>query len=102
METSEGTLTLVIPDMVTGVDYIKDNEDEMYNLEDEIDILESYHFREILVVMLLKLAGVHISFVNWYTLTKSIKIRRLRPINRPGVIAVNNLNGMYNVEPDMY
>ena len=63
-------------------------------------MLENNHYLEMLAVMALKLAGIHISFMNFYPLKGRMKT--MRPINAPGVISVKNLNDIYNCTPDEF
>lgn len=102
VQTAKGTWTLTIPDIIEGTRYRRDNEDDMEELEEEVAIFERNHFREMLAVMLLKLADIHISFINWYPLSGKKNFKYLKPINRPDVVSAKSLNEIYNAEPDEF
>lgn len=102
VQTADSTITLTLPELITGSGYDPDDMDDMDDLVSEKHVLESNHYLEMLVVMLLKLSGIHISFINWYALSGSKSIKWMRPINSPNVTNVENLNAIYGVEPDEY
>lgn len=102
VQTAKQTLTLEIPDLLTGSGYSRDKEDDMEAVESEVEILESNHYLEMLAVMLLKLANIHISFINWYSLRPAKETDYMRPINAPDVINVESLNEIYKAVPDEF
>ena len=87
--TSDYLIWKVVPD-----------EDDRFDFEVEVEMLENNHYLEMLAVMALKLAGIHISFMNFYPLKGRMKT--MRPINAPGVISVMDLNDIYNCTPDEF
>lgn len=101
VETSNNRLlTIHIPDFMIGTNYLLDETSDYEQYMAEAYAMQKNHYLEMLAVMALKLAGVHISFVNAYAIDKSIK--PLRPINAPNVPMVNNLNAIYGVVPDEF
>ncbi len=102
VQTKKGTWALTLPDLMTGTGYISTSEEDMEGFEEEVSILERNHYLEMLAVMLLKLAGIHISFINWYPLDGKKSFDYMRPINSPDVIKAKSLNEIYNAEPDEF
>ena len=101
VETADNFLvTIKVPELNLGTDYDLEDEDDRDDFESEVEILENNHYLEMLAVMALKLAGIHISFMNFYPLKGRMKT--MRPINEPGVINVKNLNDIYNCTPDEF
>ena len=101
VETADNVLvTIKVPELNLGTDYDLDDEDDCYDFEIEVETLENNHYLEMLAVMALKLAGIHISFMNFYPLKGRMKT--MRPINAPGVVSVKDLNDIYNCTPDEF
>ena len=101
VETADNTLlTIQIPDLNEGAGYDLEDEDDLMEFEDEVNILKRNHYLEMIVVMALKLVGIHISFINFYPIRRGVKT--MRPINAPGVINVKSLNDIYNCTPDEF
>lgn len=99
VETADNTLlTIQIPDLNEGANYDLEDEDDITDFEDEVSRLEENHYLEMIAVMALKLAGIHISFINYYALRGRKKA--MRPINSPDVINVKSLNDIYGCVPD--
>lgn len=102
VQTVEKCLTFTIPDPSVGTTYDLNDEDDVDSLQEDIRVLEENHFREIIAVMLLNLAGVHVTFNNWYPLSCARKIGYLRPINSPDVVRATSLSDIYGSEPDEF
>lgn len=98
VQTVEKTLTFTFPNLSEGLP-VSYSEDEEY-MEEMVERLEDNHYREMIAVMLLKLAGIHISFINWYPLSHNVDLMRMRPINASGIINVKSLDNIYKAEPD--
>lgn len=93
-------LTITIPDINEGVGYDLGDEDDLYDFEEQVDILEQNHYIEMLAVMALALSGIKITFHNWYRLFGGLE--SMPHINAPGVVAVKSLNDIYKCEPDEF
>lgn len=102
VQTAEKCLTFTIPDPSIGTNYDLDEEDDRDSFHSDMYTLEENHFREIIAVMLLKLAGIHVSFINWFPLAGSRKFKFLRPINSPDVVKAESLNEIYKAIPDEF
>ena len=101
VETADNVLvTIKVPELSLGTDSNLDDEDDRIDFEVDVEMLENNHYLEMLAVMALKLAGIHISFMNFYPLKGRMKT--MRPINAPGVISVMDLNDIYNCTPDEF
>ena len=101
VETADNVLvTITIPNLNEGSGYDLTDEDDLYDFEREVEILESNHYLEMIAVMALKLAGIHISFINYYPLRKHVVT--MRPINAPDVVNVKSLNDIYRCTPDEF
>ena len=101
IETEGSNLvTITIPELSekSGYDLTDDDAYEDYNYECEC--LKRHHYVEMFTVMALKLAGIHMSFTNYYFMKN--RKSRMRPINKPGVINVATLNDIHNVIPDEF
>lgn len=98
VQTVEKTFTFTFPNLSEGLpESYAEDEDRM---EEIAERLEDNHYREMIAVMLLKLAGIHISFINWYPLSHNVDLMRMRPINAPDVTNVKSLANIYKAEPD--
>lgn len=103
VETASNKLvTITIPDLNIGADYNLDSEDDKESYDDEVSILESNHFREILLVMAAKLAGIDLNFTGYHFLWEPEDDKSMRPINAPGVVITESLNEIYKAEPDKF
>lgn len=100
VETADKLVTIYVPSFNEGGIYDLYDEDDLYDYEDEVSEFEGNHYLEILAVMAFKLAGIHISFINYYPIVKHLGT--LRPINSPDVINVSSLNDIYNAIPDEF
>lgn len=87
VQTCKGTWTLTLPD-------------DSDLSEGDLSFLMKNHYLEMLVVMLLTLADIHLNFVGWYANSRKCHITPLSAINAPGVVTVNTLNDIYGVTPD--
>lgn len=101
VETADNTLlTIKIPELNEGTDYVLEDYDDLAEFEDEVHILEQNHYLEMIAVMALKLVGIHISFMNFYPLKG--RMYTMRPINAPNVTNVTSLNDIYDCTPDEF
>lgn len=101
VETVDSTLlTIKIPELNEGTDYVLEDYDDLAEFEDEVHILEQNHYLEMIAVMALKLVGIHISFTNFYPLKG--RMQTMRTINAPNVTNVTSLNDIYNCTPDEF
>lgn len=98
VETSNNRLlTINIPDFFVGTNYNLDKVSDLEYYNAEVYAMKRYHYLEIIAVMALKLAGVHISFTGVYTIDKTVT--KMKPIN---AFNVANLNAIYNAVPDEF
>lgn len=106
VETVDNKLvTIHIPEPGFGTSYNFESEldsDDWTEYDRECLMLADYHFREILLVMAAKLAGIDINFIGYRFLHPSKDRKRMKPINRPEVVIVKSLNEIYKAEPDNY
>lgn len=103
VETAGNKLvTIKIPNLNEGAEYNLADEDDKECYDEEVGILESNHFREMLLVMAVKLAGLDLNFMGYHFLWEPEVKQRMRPINAPGVIITKSLNEIYKAEPDNY
>lgn len=94
-------LTIMIPDLNTGVGYDLEDEDDRDEYNSQVYTLESNHYIEMITVMALALCGVKMSFMGWHLLERDWEFN-LPPINLPDVTTVKSLNDIYKQEPDEF
>lgn len=103
VETAGNNLvTIKIPNLSEGAGYNLEDEDDKDSYDSEVETLELNHFREILLVMATKLAGLDVNFMGYHFLWEPECKQRMRPINAPGVVITKSLNEIYKAEPDNY